>query len=60
MIGKVYRHHSGRTYEVIMLTNTTSNSDKYPVTVVYRNTVNGTLWSRSLADWDRSFLETFE
>jgi hypothetical protein len=44
----LWRHHSGRRYHVVFLTNEFSaNTEKYPVTVVYRGVVNGRRWSKS-------------
>ncbi|UVK46751.1 DUF1653 domain-containing protein [Mesorhizobium sp. AR07] len=56
-IGQSWQHHSGRMYQVILVTNTTHPSDKFPVTVVYQNMTNATVWSRPLSDWHRSFTE---
>lgn len=53
---QIWAHHNGNQYEVLMLTNTaTLRPWKYPVTVVYRNVIAGTEWSRPLHDWHRSF-----
>jgi len=49
--GSVWRHHSGRYYEVLFLTNEHDRSD-YPRTVVYQGQ-NGKRWSGPLADWHR-------
>ena len=49
-------HTSGAEYMVLMVANSASEqSDRYPVTVVYRRYSDGTVWSRPLADWYRSF-----
>lgn len=51
-----WQHTNGNVYEVVMLANeATEQPERYPVTVVYRNVDNGTLWSRALSDWERSF-----
>ncbi len=51
-----WRHHSGRVYRIVLITNLeTQRPDEYPVTVVYANVENGTVWSRPASDWDRSF-----
>ena len=55
VIGRKYRHTNGGEYRVIMFTNTQSNTDKYPPTVVYKTIVGDNVWSRPLSDWDRSF-----
>lgn len=55
-VGVLYKHHSGRIYEVTGLGNlNTKDSSKFPVTVIYRNVDNGTLWTRDLADWRLKF-----
>ena len=57
-VNALYQHTSGRIYQVIAVTNAgTTNEQKYPVTVVYQNVVNLTLWSRPLNDWNRSFTQ---
>ena len=54
--GNVVRHHSGRIYTILHLSNTHANdSDKFPVTVVYRG-ANGLVWSRPLSH----FVDKFE
>ena len=54
-IGSVWRHDNGTEYVVVMFTNTlTKNPEKYPVTVVYANSLTQTMWSRPLNDWHRS------
>ena len=54
--GSKWEHHSGRVYAVVEITNgKTERPDQYPVTVVYQNVDNGTLWSRPLSEWARSF-----
>lgn len=56
-IGDHIRHKNGNVYRVLMLTNTkTERPEQYPVTVIYRNIENGTVWSRPLDDMDRSFV----
>lgn len=54
-IGQKYRHNNGNIYTVILLANVNSENPKYPLTVVYKNVNNGTVWSRPASDWDRSF-----
>lgn len=53
-IHSVWRHRNGNTYEVETIANQHSTRDKYPVTVVYFNRGNGTMWCRPLSDWHRS------
>lgn len=55
-VNEVWKHYNGNLYEVLMLTNTSvEQTDKYPHTIVYKNINNGTVWSRRLDDWHRSF-----
>lgn len=54
--GSVWVHTNGNVYEVLMITNKGSeNPTRYPVTVVYKNRLVGTIWSRPLDEWARSF-----
>jgi len=58
MINTKWKHRNGAEYEVILIANEfTENEERYPVTVVYQNTVNGKIWSRPLSDWHRSFTQ---
>lgn len=57
--GTRWRHRNGILYDVVCLTNL-PDEERYPCTVVYRNPVNGALWSRRLDDWHRSFIPSFE
>ena len=53
--GSRWRHHSGREYTVLMLTNEHSTRpDEYPVYVSYVGADNGHAWTRKLSDWHRS------
>lgn len=53
--GVMMRHHSGRLYEVLDVSNLdTTDSVKFPVTVHYRGT-NGMTWSRSIASMAGKF-----
>ncbi|WP_316196704.1 hypothetical protein [Bradyrhizobium sp. SZCCHNS3053] len=53
--GSVWEHRNGNRYEVMFYTNVeTTNQTRYPTTIVYRNTRNTNLYSRPLADWERS------
>jgi hypothetical protein len=49
--GSFWKHHSGRVYEVLFLTNKGGRED-YPRTVVYKDD-NGEQWSGPLSDWYR-------
>ncbi len=56
-LGTVWKHTNGNIYRVIMITNIkTVRPIQYPVTVVYENTDTGTLWSRPVEQWYRSFV----
>ena len=51
----VWRHRNGNTYEVITLANaSTDRPEEYPITVMYKGTTNGKVWSRPLASWHKS------
>ena len=51
----VWTHKYGNRYKVLFLTNEKSERlEDYPITVVYYNLQNKTLWSRKLDDWHRS------
>jgi len=54
-IGSEWKHHNGNLYTVIAHANTSvPSTGKYPWTIVYRNSANGTIWSRQFNDWHRS------
>jgi hypothetical protein len=53
----LWQHTNGNRYVVLYITNTAYRHPNYPITVVYQNTDNGTVWSRPLADWERSFAQ---
>ncbi len=55
--GSKWGHHGGAVYEVLMMANSRSTKAEYPVTVVYKNVHNGSIWSRPLSEWSRSFKE---
>lgn len=52
-----WQHRNGNTYLVLVITNLLDTTD-YPMTVVYQNDENGTMWSRPVRDWHRSFTAT--
>jgi len=57
-VGRYYQHRNGNLYKVILISNIESTRlEKYPVTVIYKNEANGTIWSRPADDWFRSFEE---
>ena len=53
--GSIWKHHSGRLYKVLFLTNTTGDGLKYPPSVVYEgyHPTPPNLWSCPLDDWHR-------
>lgn len=52
-----YQHHSGRRYQVMGFANeNTQDEERFPVTVIYFNLDNGTVWSRPFNE----FIEKFE
>ncbi len=52
--GSLWEHKNDNEYEVITIANSETKTDRYPVTVVYKNISNGVIWSRELSDWHRS------
>jgi hypothetical protein len=55
-VGTECRHHSGRIYVVTGIANeNTQRPDQYPVTIIYKNVENGTVWSRPASEWAGSF-----
>ena len=56
-VGEVWQHRNGIRYRIVCITNL-PDDDRYPMTVVYQNVVNDSLWSRPMGDWHRSFTET--
>lgn len=55
-IGKTYQHTNGGVYRVTGYANEkTTKPDQYPVNIIYRNVVNGTIWCRPASEWARSF-----
>lgn len=50
----VWKHHSGRLYEVLYIANDVEDpKPDYPVMVVYQNVENYTVWAGRLDDWHR-------
>lgn len=41
---------SGKTYVVIQITNQNATDKRYPITIVYKDTI-GNIWSRPFSDW---------
>ena len=59
-VGSLWRHRNGQRYNVTAITNLESRDlDRYPITVVYRNVNNETVWSRPVNDWHRSMTRTY-
>ncbi|WP_287201024.1 hypothetical protein [Pseudoalteromonas sp.] len=58
-VGSIWIHSSGREYSVLAIANRASKDlEKYPVTVVYKNSFIGSVWSRPVNDWHRSMTRT--
>lgn len=49
-----WRHKNGNLYRVLCVTNIAQRREDHPPDVVYQGR-NGNIFSRPLADWDRSF-----
>lgn len=59
--GSLWKHTNGNIYRVSYVSNVdTTRPEQYPVTVVYGNVNNGSIWSRPLSDWYRSMTEVKE
>ena len=55
-IGSVWKHNNGNIYKVLLLANTESNRDEYPITVVYQG-ANRNIWDKTLAVFVAKMLE---
>jgi hypothetical protein len=54
-IGSEWVHDNGIHYGVIGHTNVnTRYPEKHPITIIYENIDNGSIWSRPLSDWHQS------
>lgn len=54
LAGSAWRHHSGRAYTVLLLSNTEGDDpERFVPTVVYQGE-DGRVWSRPVSDWHRS------
>ncbi|UQT03651.1 hypothetical protein KODAMA_01840 [Serratia phage vB_SmaM-Kodama] len=51
----LYRHHSGKIYQVITLSNMKVTKPEYKETVTYRDIESGTIYSRPLEEFTKSF-----
>jgi hypothetical protein len=49
-INSKWKHKSGKTYTVLMITNENATKQDYPITVVYKDNENN-VWSRTLEKW---------
>lgn len=58
--GSLWRHYNGNSYLVICITNADSEREDYPVTVVYQNIKNNTIWSRPFSRWHESMTPVFD
>jgi hypothetical protein len=59
-IGTIYQHKNGEKYKVILITNLFASPyrrDEYPITIIYRNIGDETIWSRPLYRWKGNFTE---
>lgn len=45
-IGTVWKHNNGNIYKVLLIANTESTRDEYPVTVIYQG-ANGNIWAKT-------------
>jgi hypothetical protein len=56
-IASEWKHRNGNHYGVIGHTNIhTRYPEKHPITIIYENIDNGSIWSRPLSDWHRSMV----
>ncbi len=51
---RIYEHHKGGLYEVIILAINASNDGKSEQTVVYKSVEFGTVYTRPLSEWNES------
>lgn len=48
-INSLWEHlGNGNVYKVIMFANLTSGNPNYPITIIYRNEVCGTVWAKPI------------
>ena len=55
-----WKHQNGTVYRVKEITNKDSTNPAYLPQIVYVNEANGSVWSRPITDWSRSFTEVPE
>lgn len=54
-VGSIWQHKTRGQLYVVEQTANHLDDAKFPLTVVYRNTYNDTVWTRLASDWLRSF-----
>lgn len=50
-INRIYQHHSGSYYRLVLITNRQSDNANWPKTACYRNIFTGAEWSRPFAEF---------
>lgn len=56
-LGGTFQHHSGREYELLMVTNQQSNDQqKFPTTAVYKSKKDDLVWSRPIQEFIQNFI----
>lgn len=53
-VGRLYRHHAGGIYRIVMITNRFSNKPNFVKTVCYRDILTGNEWSRPFDEFEPS------
>lgn len=55
--GSIWQHKNGIYYTILAVVNQNYQHDpvQFPITIVYINMKNLSIWSRPASDWDRSF-----
>lgn len=56
--GSRWMHRNGNTYVVMNYANKKYKLPKYPVTIIYYNLHTEEVYTRPLADWERSMTPT--
>lgn len=57
--GMVCRHHSGRVYTIVEITNHGARTDDFPLSVSYLG-ANGQSWSRKASEFVEKFTVLFD
>lgn len=56
LVGSVWVHNNSEIYRVTGYANqSTTKPEQYPVTIIYQNVDNNTVWCRPASEWARSF-----